>query len=333
MLLLIAMPLAGVAYLALHQSYVKTELVEITTRVPVFGGLTREMKRVVPQPVLDEDGRGITVWKFVGGDNIAQAAQIEGLDEVLSGAREVTSLRDFISELRREITNVDFWSALEFTLLYTFLTTPFVLLIGLALALGVNQASERLRGTMVFVSILPMIVTPVVSSLAVYWLFLDGAVISSALEAFGFGRFYFLADQFTIRAVIIAYGIWFAAPFAFIILYAGLRTVPSEPIEAAMIDGATAWQRLRFVIIPHLVPLFAVITVIHVMDAYRVFEPILVFGANVFANSVQYLTYYTLSYEDNANKAAAYAILTVAGVLLLLVPVLVHTYRDQKTGR
>ena len=182
MLLLIAMPLAGVVYLALHQSYVKTELVELTTEVPLFGGLKRQVTRTVPQPVLDENGRTIKVWKFVGGHNLAQAAEVEGLDEVLSGAREVTSLRSFIAELHREVTNVDFWSALEFTLLYTFGTTPFVLVIGLALALGVNRASERLRGTMVFVSILPMIVTPVVSSLAVYWLFLDGAVIASLIE-------------------------------------------------------------------------------------------------------------------------------------------------------
>ena len=116
-LLLIAMPLAGVVYLALHQSYVKTELVERTTEVSLFGGLKHQVTRVVPQPVLDEDGRAIRVWKFVGGDNIVHAAEVEGLDEILSGAREVTSLRGFIFELRREITNIDFWSALEFTLL------------------------------------------------------------------------------------------------------------------------------------------------------------------------------------------------------------------------
>ena len=52
-------------YLALHQSYVKTELVELTTEVPLFGGLKRQVTRVVPQPVLDEDGRAIKVWKFV----------------------------------------------------------------------------------------------------------------------------------------------------------------------------------------------------------------------------------------------------------------------------
>ena len=67
------------------------------------------------------------------------------------------------------------------------------------------------------------------------------------------------------------------------------------------------------------------------MDSYRVFEPILVFGSSVFANSVQYLTYYTLVFENNIHKAAAYAILTVAGVIVLLIPIMVHTYRDQKS--
>ncbi len=333
MLLLIALPLAGVVYLAVHQTYVKTQLVEMTTEVPVFGGLKREITRVVPQPVLDENGRAVTVWEFVGDENIVKAAEIDGLGEVLGNARRAESISGFISQLYRQVTNVDFWSALEFTLLYTFVTTPFVLIFGLLLALGVDRVSRHLRGTMIFVTILPMIVTPVVSSLAIYWLFLDGAVISALIESLGLGRFYFLADQITIRTVIIAYGIWFATPFAFIILFAGLQTVPQDPLEAAIIDGANAWQRLRYVIIPHLAPLLAVITLIHVMDSYRVFEPILVFGSNVFANSLQYLTYYALAFEDNVNKAAAYAILTVVGVVILLIPVLVRTYRDQRQGR
>lgn len=326
MLLLIALPLVAIVYLALHQSFVQTELKEITTEVPLFGKQTREVTRVVPQPVLDEDGNTVQVWNYVGGDNLKNAIEIDGLADVLAGERSFSSPGDLISQLYREISNVDFWSALEFTLLYTFATTPVILVLGLALALIVNRITPKLRGTVVFVTLLPMIVTPVVSSLAVYWLFLDGGVIAAFLESAGFGRFYFLADQVTIRTVIIAYGVWFATPFSFIILYAGLQTIPESALEAAVIDGATAWQRLRYVIIPHLSPLLAVITLIHVMDSYRVFEPILVFGSRVFANSVQYLTYYTLVFEDNVHKAAAYSILTVIGVVILLIPVIMRTY-------
>jgi multiple sugar transport system permease protein len=112
-----------------------------------------------------------------------------------------------------------------------------------------------------------------------------------------------------------------------------LQTVPQETVEAAAIDGASKLQRLRYVVVPYLAPLMSVITLIHVMDSYRVFEPILVFGSSVFANSVQYLTYQTLAFENNIHKAAAYALLTLVGVVILLIPVLIRTFRDQRTSR
>ncbi|MCY4462822.1 MAG: sugar ABC transporter permease [Albidovulum sp.] len=330
MLLLIALPLVGVAYLSLHQSHVKTELVELTTEVPLIGGVTRKQTRVVPQSVLGEDGKPIQVWEFVGGRNLEKAAELNNLAKAFASPRGDPGEKTYLARLYREVTNYDFWSALEFTLLYTFLTTPAILVVGLALALAVNSVSKRLRGTLVFATLLPMIVTPVVSSLAIYWLFLDNAIITNFIEYLGLGKFYFLADKFTIRTLIILYGVWFAAPFAFIILYAGLQTMPRDPLESAMIDGANKWQRLRYVIVPHLTPLLTVITLIHVMDAYRVFEPILVFNADIFANSVQYLTYYTLAFENNIHKAAAYSILTIAGVILILVPVLRKSFREYR---
>lgn len=329
MLVLIALPLLGVGYLALYQSHVKTELVEVTTEVPLFGSQTRKQTRNIPQPVLDENGDPIQVWEFVGTRNLEKAAAIDGLAQVFSSQRDDTG-ESWIGSLYREITNYEFWGALEFTLLYTFATTPAILVIGLGLALAVNSVTERLRGSLVFATLLPMIVTPVVSSLAIFWMFLDSGVVTAMIEWLGFGKFYFLADQITTRSVIILYGVWWAAPFAFIILYAGLQTLPSEPLESAMIDGANEWQRLRYVILPHLSPLMTVIALIHIMDAYRVFEPILVFNSSVYANSVQYLTFYTLGFEDNVHKAAAYSILTIIGVVILLVPVLRQSFRDYR---
>lgn len=332
MLILIALPLIGVVYLALHQTYVKTELVEVTTEVPLFGTQTRKTTRTIPQPVLDDEGRAIRIEEFVGMQNLRKAADIDGLAETLGRSRESVSAWESIVRVYREITNYEFWGALEFTLLYTFLTTPAVLGLGLALALAVNNAAKRLRGTLVFATLLPMIVTPVVSSLAIYWMFLDNGVVSTLIEMLGFGKFHFLANQITARTLIILYGVWFATPFAFIILYAGLQTLPRDPLESAMIDGANEWQRLRYVIVPHLTPLLTVIALIHIMDAYRVFEPILVFGTTVYANSVQFLTFHVLGFEDNVHKAAAYSILTIIGVVILLIPVLRQSFRDRKSS-
>ena len=79
-------------------------------------------------------------------------------------------------------------------------------------------------------------------------------------------------------------------------------------------------------------PLVVFVTLIHLMDAYRVFEPVLVLTQGAFTTSVQYLTYYILLQENNPYKASAAAVLTLIGILVLLIPLLVRTWREQKGG-
>lgn len=320
MLALILLPLLGAGWLSLHESYVRTELTEVRTIVPLFGGMTRTETRRVPQPVRDAAGNPVKVWNFVGTANYAN---VLGLDRIRAAI-------DAGANFYRDITGIAFWGALEFSLLYIAATTPCVLLLGFAIALAVDRVTKRLRGALIFASLLPFIITPVVGALAVYWLFLDGAVVNAILQSLGFSKIYFLSSALSIRSLIIAYGVWHAAPFAFVVLYAGLQTVPGDALEAAMVDGASTWQRLRYVIVPHLAPLFAFVATIHVMDAYRVFEPVLVFGSNLYASSLQYMTYTILNSEDNPSKAAAAALLTVAGIVVLLMPVLARTWREHR---
>ena len=333
---LIAVPLLGVIYLSVHTSHVKTEIVEVESSVPLFGGLTKTTVEKVPQPVLDENGQPIKVWEYVGGRNFDAVADPGGLVEAVTKDRTQTaegqpaSFGQRLNGMYRDITDIDFWGALEFTLLYAFVTTTFILVIGFLLAMAINSVIKWLRGPLIFASLLPFIITPVVGCLSIYWLFLDNAIVSALLEQLGAGKIYFLKDTISIRTLIILYGVWHVTPFSFVILYAGLQTVPQDALQAAMVDGATYWQRVRFIIIPHLRALFSFIILIHLMDAYRIFEPVLVFGSNLFANSLQYLTYYILNFEDNYAKAAASAILTVIGICILLLPVLRRTYREQK---
>jgi multiple sugar transport system permease protein len=103
-------------------------------------------------------------------------------------------------------------------------------------------------------------------------------------------------------------------------------------LEAAQLDGANRWQRLRDVILPQLMPLVVFVTLIHLMDAYRVFEPVLVLTQGAFTASVQYLTYYVLLEENNPFKASAAAVLTLLGIAVLLLPLLWRTWREQRQG-
>jgi multiple sugar transport system permease protein len=223
----------------------------------------------------------------------------------------------------------EFWSALRFTLLYIALTTPLVLGLGFALALGASALTQRLKAVFITASLLPFIITPVVGALSIKWLFRDDGLVAVLLAQFGV-QVHWMAQAWSAQLLVILYGVWHVVPFAFIVLYAGLQSVPQDALEAATIDGASRWQKLRYVTVPHLMPLIVFVTLIHVMDAYRVFEPVLVLTQGAFTTSVQYLTYHVLLVENNPYKASAAAVLTVLGIGLLLVPLLRRTWREQR---
>jgi len=112
--------------------------------------------------------------------------------------------------------------------------------------------------------------------------------------------------------MLMVYGVWHSAPFAFVIFYAGLQTLPQDTLESAMIDGASRWERIRYVVIPHLIPLVTFVALIQLMDNFRVFEPIVGFNASAHASSL----------------ASTTSVLTILGVIILLSPVLYRTWRD-----
>ncbi len=130
---------------------------------------------------------------------------------------------------------------------------------------------------------------------------------------------------------IIIWGIWHSAPFAFVVFYAGLQTLPQDQLEASQIDGASRMQQLRFVIVPHLMPLVTFVALIQLMDNFRVFEPIVGFNASARATTLSWIIFNDLGGETRQLSAAsATSVLTIIGVAILLSPVLVRTWRDFK---
>ena len=106
--------------------------------------------------------------------------------------------------------------------------------------------------------------------------------------------------------------------------------MPQDPIEAAIIDGADRWQRIRHVVIPHLYPVAVFIALISMMDNIRVFEPILGFSAEASAQSFSWLIYNDLRNIEvmNFGSAASTSILTIIMVGILLTPVLIKTWSE-----
>ena len=229
--------------------------------------------------------------------------------------------------------NLPFYRALAFTLTYTFVVTPLVLILGFCIALTVNSLPKRIKGPTIFVSLLPMIVTPLIGSLILFWMIDAEGILGASLQwIFDDPALSLKASPTLTWAMLMVYGVWHSAPFAFIIFYAGLQTVPAETIEAAMIDGASRWERTRYVVLPHLVPLIVFIALIQLMDNFRVFEPIVGFSAQASATSLSWIIYNDLAGGEGSffGSAGATSVLTIMGVAVLLIPVLIRTWRDFK---
>ena len=248
------------------------------------------------------------------------------VDEVATAWNASDGWRD----LGKRMLNLPFYKAIFFTLAYTFIVTPLTLAFGFMIAVAVNSAVKTIRGPLIFFSLLPMIVTPLVGSLILFWMIDARGIIGAALQALaGDPGLSVKASTPLMWIMLMVYGVWHASPFAFIVYYAGLQTVNADTLESAMIDGASRWQRIRYVVLPHLLPLTTFIALIQLMDNFRVFEPIVSFAASAHATSLSWAIYNDLGGETRQlSSAAATSVLTVIGVAILLSPVLVRTWRD-----
>lgn len=250
------------------------------------------------------------------------------VDEIGEAWRSSDSLGAFA----KTILNLPFYRALSFTLTYTFVVTPLLIALGFLIAVSVNALHARLKGIVIFFSLLPMIVTPLVGSLILFWMIDSRGVLGNFLQYLTNDPTLSLkASTPLVWISLIVYGIWHAAPFAFVVFYAGLQTVPKDTIEAAQIDGATRWQQIRYVTIPHLMPLVTFVALIQLMDNFRVFEPVVGFNASAHATSLSWIIFNDLGGETRQSSAAATtSVLTIIGVAILLSPVLVRTWRNFK---
>jgi ABC-type sugar transport system permease subunit len=233
------------------------------------------------------------------------------------------------------LSDPGFWNSLRFTLFYIVVTVPIQILLGLGVALLLDQI-RSFRGVYVAATLLPFIVTPIVGTLVYRQIFDRYGIYPHILDQlFGLEVSFFSTSN--IMALIFSHAIWYGTPFAVVTLFAGLQTVPEEPLEAALVDGATWMQRLWYVVIPHLRTLFIFIALISVMDGYRVFDSIFVLTKqNPIYNNVETLMYYNYQVAvqfQNLGRANAMSVLTVIGIFAIIVPFLVLTYKQQMEQR
>ena len=321
MLLFIAFPIISVITQSIHAPH-KAVLIEVETCTPLTGC---KIQTTIDQEATRKQKEVNPLGRFVGLDIFFDRGHL-AIHELV----EIFKSSENWSSKYNQIFNLPFYRAMGFTITFTFLVTPFVIILGLLIALAVNAIHSKIKGLVIFFSLLPFVITPLIGALVLFWMIDSRGILGNLVQwLVNDPTLSLKASTGLMWISLIIYGIWHAAPFAFVIFYAGLQTLPNDQIEAARIDGASRYQQVRYIIIPHLFPLITFVALIQLMDNFRVFEPIVGFNASAHATSLSWFIFNDLSGETRQlSAAAASSVLTIVGVSILLFPVLLRTWKD-----
>ena len=253
---------------------------------------------------------------------------------VLRGNYSFVGLENF----SKMITDDKLWYAIQNTVMFVVVTVVLELMLGLLMS---TQMNRNLPGTRVFraLTATPMMVASIASVLIWKLLFYDNnGVINWFLNGLGLESVGWFSNQGAARAAVLIASLWGSLPFAVLTLLAALQGIPEEYDEAAVIDGASGWQRLLYITLPLLRNTILMILIIRVSDAYKIYDVIVSLtnaGPANATNSISFFiyrrTYFDMKFGEGT--AASFILLGVIALSCLLVLGLFKaTGREKKHG-
>ncbi|MGA7905172.1 MAG: sugar ABC transporter permease [Terrimicrobiaceae bacterium] len=180
---------------------------------------------------------------------------------------EMVGLQNFVDTF----TKSDFWHSVGVTLRYAFIATAVEMVLGMWIALLLNQESAVSR-FLRLVLIVPLMIAPVIGALV--WLLVTNptvGILRIPLGWIGLGDFRWSADPDWALFSLIIIDMWIYTPFVVILVLAGLRSLPKSPYEAALIDGGSAWFVYKNLTLPMLAPVLLIALVIRLMTSLQEF--------------------------------------------------------------
>jgi len=251
-------------------------------------------------------------------------------DWKVTGDTPFVGLANYAKMLRDE----RFLYAVERTLWFTSASVVAPLLLGVWAA--VCFASKfRLRGLARTLFVLPMMATPVAISLVWTMMFHpQQGVLNYILTSVGLPPSTWVYDTTTVIPTLVMVETWQWTPLVMLIVLGGIASLPTDPYEAAILDGASAWQMFRHITLPLVWPFIMVAAVIRLIDALKTFDTIYVItlgGPGTASETINILLYQTaFAYYD---LGYASAMVVVFFVLILLISLLLLRVRQREDLR
>jgi multiple sugar transport system permease protein len=229
--------------------------------------------------------------------------------------RSFVGLRNYVTVL----TDPLWWTDFSTTLLITVFSVAVELVLGFAFAFVMYRIIRGRSWVRTGILIPYGIITVVSAYIWRYAFQLDSGFVN---QWFGLGGYNFFGQRWSSLFVIILSEIWKTTPFISLLLLAGLVQVPEELQEAARVDGATAWQRLKRVTLPNMKAAIMVALLFRTLDAWRIFDN--PFVMTVGANKTETLSF--LAYRQNVTLVNLGAGSAVSVLLFLTVVVIAFVF-------
>ena len=190
-----------------------------------------------------------------------------------------------------------FRKAFVVTVLYLIGTVPVQFALGLGVALILYRITRKIIGLLRTTMVIPAIMTPIV--VGIIWRLMynpDMGMLNYLLSLIGLPPVNWTGMPVSALPSVMMADIWEWTPFMALIMLAGLQALPREPLEAAVVDGASNWQTLRLIILPLISPVMLVAILIRLMDSFKTFDLIFVLTQGGPGMSTEVLNYYTYRY-------------------------------------
>lgn len=258
---------------------------------------------------------GILLLLFVVGFPMLYSLYLSFTNYTLTNARNISfvGLSNYLSLVQDPV----FWQAFGRTVLFMTLAVNLEFALGFVIAQLMAKAI-RGRGALRTIIMMPMMLAPILVGFQFKWFFNDqvGLVNNILFTLTGKAQIIaWLVDVPLGFIAILVAEIWMGTPFMAIILEAGILSLPTEPFEAAEVDGASGWQKFRELTIPMLMPFIYTAMAIRSLDLARVYDVISIMTGGGPGNRTETIwTYvYRLAFTGhNYALGAAMSYVTVA---------------------
>ena len=186
---------------------------------------------------------------------------------------EFNGIRNYVRLFEDDV----FWTSLKNTILYTLGVVPISMGLGLLAAIGLNRKQLPGRSVLRTIYFLPFVISAVATATTAGWIFGDTfGILNKILVELGLDKIQWLTNRHTALLTVIATTVWIRMGFCMLIYLAGLQSIPSDLIEAAKVDGATARQQFFRITLPLLKSTTFLLLVLNVIYSFEVFDLVFV---------------------------------------------------------